>query len=90
MIKLNWSDERKPCDECRYNHVKIETIIFGNIYIEWKGWKDYPDYDCVISNQDGDIILICHEYSLDDAKRSVKAGILDLITEFNDDTTTNS
>lgn len=40
---LSWSDPKKPCEECRYDHVRSETSI-GNYQIEWKGWKDYPGY----------------------------------------------
>jgi hypothetical protein len=39
--KLEWSKEREPCEECRYNHCIAETP-FGRILISWKGWKDYP------------------------------------------------
>jgi hypothetical protein len=38
---LNWSEERQPCEECRYNHCIAETP-FGRFLISWKGWKDYP------------------------------------------------
>jgi len=44
-MALIWSEERMPCPRCRYNHVVAETP-FGPLYIEWKGWKDYPSYDC--------------------------------------------
>jgi hypothetical protein len=38
---LNWSEERQPCEQCRYNHCIAETP-FGRFLISWKGWKDYP------------------------------------------------
>jgi hypothetical protein len=38
---LIWSEERQPCEECRYNHCIAETP-FGRFLISWKGWKDYP------------------------------------------------
>ncbi len=41
-IKLEWSEERPPNDECHYNHVIAESP-FGRFLITWKGWKDYPN-----------------------------------------------
>ena len=38
---LNWSEERQPCEQCRYNHCIAETP-FGRFLISWKGWKGYP------------------------------------------------
>lgn len=40
---LSWSEPSGPNSLCRYDHVIAETA-FGNIYITWKSWKDYPDY----------------------------------------------
>jgi hypothetical protein len=37
---LSWSEERQPCEECRYNHYIAETP-FGRFLISWKGWKDH-------------------------------------------------
>ena len=37
---LNWSEDRQPCEECRYNHCIAETP-FGRFVISWKGWKDH-------------------------------------------------
>ena len=41
---IEWSEEFKPCDTCRYNHV-IGKTPFGDILISWKGWKDYMAFD---------------------------------------------
>jgi hypothetical protein len=38
--ELNWSEERQPCEECRYDHCIAETP-FGRFLISWKGWKEY-------------------------------------------------
>jgi hypothetical protein len=38
---LSWSEERQPCEECRYNHCIAETP-FGRFLISWKGWKEHP------------------------------------------------
>jgi len=37
---LNWSEDRQPCEECRYNHCVAETP-FGRFVVSWKGWKDH-------------------------------------------------
>jgi len=37
---LSWSEERQPCEGCRYNHCIAETP-FGRFLISWKGWKDH-------------------------------------------------
>jgi hypothetical protein len=36
---LTWSEERQPCEDCRYNHHLAETP-FGRFVIAWKGWKE--------------------------------------------------
>lgn len=40
-VTLKWSEERQPCEDCRYNHCVAETP-FGKFVISWKGWKEYP------------------------------------------------
>ena len=40
---LVWSDESAPNDYCSYNHSFADTP-FGRYQIEWKGWKDYPNF----------------------------------------------
>lgn len=43
---LEWSAEFKPGENgCSYNHCFADTP-FGRYQIEWKGWKDYPCFDC--------------------------------------------
>jgi hypothetical protein len=39
---LQWTENRQPNEECRYNHCKAETP-FGRFLITWKGWKRYDD-----------------------------------------------
>jgi hypothetical protein len=36
---LSWSEERQPCEECRYNHCIAETP-FGRFLISWGGWEE--------------------------------------------------
>lgn len=45
-MPLRWSDERGPCEDCRYNHIVAETP-FGPVYIEWKGWKPHDAPGCI-------------------------------------------
>ena len=37
---LVWTEEKKPNDEIRYNHV-IAVTPFGRFLVTWKGWKKY-------------------------------------------------
>lgn len=39
---INWTHERAPNDEVRYNHI-IGNTMFGRILITWKGWKELFD-----------------------------------------------
>ena len=42
--KLVWSEQLEPNNDIRYHHVVANTP-FGRIVIDWKGWKQYPQYD---------------------------------------------
>lgn len=44
--KLEWSEDKKPNKECRYDHCYSETP-FGTILITWKSWKE-DQYDAII------------------------------------------
>lgn len=46
-MPLQWSEPQEPCEACRYDHVVAQTPL-GLITIEWKGWKDYPGYTCIL------------------------------------------
>jgi hypothetical protein len=39
---LQWTENRQPNEECRYNHCIAETP-FGRFLITWKDWKAYND-----------------------------------------------
>lgn len=60
---MKFTEKQEPNEKIRYNHVIADTPI-GIITIEWKGWKDNPDYT-VFLNQE----YIGDEYTLKDAKR---------------------
>jgi len=47
---LSWSEERQPCEECRYNHCIAETP-FGRFLISWKGWKEHPAVTAVTADE---------------------------------------
>ena len=75
---FTWSEERTPNNESYYNHVKANIPFLGNIFIEWKGWKEYDTYSCYIY-LGGDTLIEVEEYSLDDAKRKVEEQYKDLV-----------
>jgi hypothetical protein len=47
---LNWSEEQEPNNEIRYNHISAETPL-GIASIEWKGWKNFPDFSVFINGE---------------------------------------
>jgi hypothetical protein len=65
---IAWSEQREPCEECRYTHVVSETPL-GKLYIEWKGWKDCSSPTCHMF--DGTFVLA---NDLADAKELVQAA----------------
>lgn len=67
-IQLQWSEERRPNDECSYTHVLCETPL-GKITIEWKGWKDYDQPCCTMPW--GEFVS---GSTLDEAKANVQAA----------------
>jgi len=45
MLKLDWTEEQNPNEQCSYTHVTAETP-FGRFLITWKAWKhDDPTVD---------------------------------------------
>ena len=46
-MPLEWSEPRPPNSECPYDHV-VAPLAGRQIYIEWKGWKDYPSYEVAL------------------------------------------
>jgi len=41
MKPLVWTEQRKPNNDCSYNHCIAETP-FGRFLLTWKGWKEQP------------------------------------------------
>lgn len=41
--KLAWSENKKPNDNCRYDHCIAKTP-FGNFLLTWKSYKEDPNY----------------------------------------------
>ena len=77
MRPLQWSEEREPCKDIRYNHVVADSGL-GRISIEWKGWKE----------RDGRAVYLDGNYldtgsSLEEAKaianHHLHAKVLDLV-----------
>lgn len=48
--EIDWTDERKPDNDIRYNHV-IGACGLGRFTIEWKSWKESDSFD-VFFNDD--------------------------------------
>jgi len=42
-FKLNWTENRDPCDECSYSHCIADTP-FGRFLLTWKVWKTDISY----------------------------------------------
>lgn len=59
-FKLEWSEQRSPnAKGIRYNHVIAESPL-GLFSVEWKGWKDHPNYQLYLNGewlQDGEATL---------------------------------
>lgn len=75
--QLVWSEHRKACEECRYDHVVAESPI-GTYRIEWKSWKEY---DCpsimLISDHCEDWIGVGHD--VEDSKKIAQKHFEDVI-----------
>lgn len=82
-----WSEHRKPCDECRYDHVVHESKQLGKVFITWKSWKDINGFDVQGDALSAFNIYVC-EGSLEDAKlkieeefRAIAKNLLSCLTE---------
>lgn len=71
---MNWTKESKPSEHIRYNHICCTTPL-GVLSIEWKGWKERPNYDIMLDTGD----WIGSEYTLDKAKEAAEQYMDDLI-----------
>ena len=72
---MNWSEEYKPNEEVRYNHIKLSTPI-GEVLIDWKGWKEYPCYDVCCDDK-----YIGTTYDLEEAKQIAETYIKNITNE---------
>ena len=64
---MDWTEPKPPTEGvCHYDHIRCETPL-GLCSIEWKSWKDQPDYGVEIGNE-----YIGTEYSLEEAKNVAK------------------
>jgi hypothetical protein len=71
---FEWTDPAPPAngDPSFYDHVIAETPL-GEVVIEWKSWKDYPDYVCQTPWE----TFVCGE-TLEEAKIAVESSLLHL------------
>lgn len=72
LVSVDWSEEKEPCEEIRYNHVTAETPL-GLFSIEWKGWKDYDSRDLYLNGE-----YIGSFHNVDDAKQGAADYLLNL------------
>ena len=75
---MKWSEEKQPNDDCRYNHVETVCPMLGTIRITWKEWKS-SWFDCIIINNDGNVIINAYEPNLESAKKSVETQYKELV-----------
>ena len=69
---MKWSKESPPNENCHYNHVVYSCPLLGEIFIEWKGWKQHDSYDCYVMNSDLETIIGVSGCSLAEAKTVVE------------------
>ena len=79
---MKWTDPKPPTEgESYYDHVRCETPL-GEIFIEWKSWKEQPSFDVEFK---GDYYKwIGCEYSLDDAKKFGENYIKEVSNKLNE------
>lgn len=65
-MDITWSTNHKPNNISPYDHCSLDTPL-GKALIEWKSWKERPDFGVVLGND-----YIGTEYSLKDAKLMVE------------------
>ena len=63
---MKWTEPKPPTEGVSfYDHVDCETPL-GRIRIEWKSWKERPDYGIDLDGGE----YIGTEYDLEDAKKT--------------------
>lgn len=70
---IEWSEEKQPCEDCRYNHVTGKTGL-GEFSIEWKGWKDYDSRVVYLNGE-----YVGSGWDLDEAKQIAATHLAQLI-----------
>lgn len=76
---MNWTEPKPPTkDVSYYDHTTCKTPL-GTCIIEWKSWKQDPDYSVQIGDN-----YIGTEYSLDDAKQLAVDYLINIRNVLND------
>lgn len=69
---MNWTEPKPPTEGVsHYDHVDCETPL-GKFRIDWKGWKDKPDYDVMLESE-----YVGVGYELDAAKRMAEEYLIE-------------
>lgn len=70
---MNWTDPKPPTDGVSYyDHIICDTPV-GILKIEWKSWKERPDYGIELDNN-----YIGTTYSLDEGKKFAKQYVISI------------
>lgn len=74
---LEWSEEAPPNKDISYTHVIAETPM-GRIVIEWKGWKEYPNFD---TNMPWGEYIAYLGFDLESAKEAVQKAWSEMVSK---------
>lgn len=75
---MNWTELKPPTEGVSYyDHVDCKTPL-GKFRIEWKSWKESPDYGIDLEDK-----YIGTEYNLISAKERAKEYLEKIRTELN-------
>ena len=75
---MNWTELKPPTEnESYYDHTVCETPL-GKFRIEWKSWKESPDYGVELEGN-----YIGTDYSLEEAKKSALEHLIKKQKELN-------
>ena len=76
---MNWTEPKPPTKGVSFYDHTILGSPLGEFRIEWKSWKDSPDYGIDLEGQ-----YIGTEYSLEEAKELVRSHLFDMRDKLED------
>jgi hypothetical protein len=76
---MKWTEPKLPTEgESYYDHVKCQTPL-GEFLIEWKSWKEFPDYGVMLNGE-----YVTTSYELEDAKEDAEMYLIKVRDNLND------